>query len=318
MDLRQLRYFVRVVEMGNVTRASESLHVAQPAVSQQIRNLERELDFQLLERSQQGVTPTAAGKSLYRHALELIRLADRTRELLLQDAEMPQGKISVGLPTSTARFLAMPLAQTIRERFPTISLELIEVPTADMASLVASDRVDLAVIPDVAQLHGVRTEHLLSEILYVIAWPEFELPNEPVSLAALARMPMVLPSNPNTIRSRVDWALREKGLACNVLFEAGTTSLLFAAVLAKIGVTVLPWTAAYQEVEDGKLKIARVDHRLFKRDLSLCWKDSGTLSNAVIKVKEVVHELFDNFGQRPEWAATSQRATSQKRKRDLS
>jgi LysR family nitrogen assimilation transcriptional regulator len=127
MDLRQLRYFVKVVECGNVTRASEALHIAQPAISQQMRNLEADLGMQLLERSVHGVAPTAAGQTLYRHALELLRQADGTRELLRQDAELPQGKVSVGMPSSTARVLAIPLARTIRDRYPGIALELISV-----------------------------------------------------------------------------------------------------------------------------------------------------------------------------------------------
>ncbi|MDO5948164.1 MULTISPECIES: LysR substrate-binding domain-containing protein [Burkholderia cepacia complex] len=302
MDLRQLRYFVKVVESGNVTRASAALHIAQPAVSQQIRNLENELGMLLLERSAQGVSPTAAGRTLHRHAIELLRQADRTRELLLQDAEMPQGKVSVGLPSSTSRVLAIPLARTIRARYPGITIELLEVPTADLYDLVVSGRVDLAVAADIVETPGMRVQRLLSEVLYLIAWPEFTLTHEPVKLADLARMPMVLPSAPNTIRSRVEWALQESGLSCEILFEASSTALLFAAVIARLGVTILPWTAAHIELDEQKLKLARVDHRLFTRDLSLCWRDTELLSNAALKVKIVMLELLNNLGQRQEWA----------------
>ena len=303
MDLRQLRYFVKVVEYGNVTRASEALHVAQPAVSQQIRNLESDLGTRLLERSTQGVAPTASGKTLHRHALELLRQADRTGELLRQDAESPEGKVSVGLPSSTSRVLAIPLVQAVRERYPGIVIELIEAPTADLHNLIASGRVDLAIVADAVETHGVQAEHLLTEALYLIAWPEFELPREPITLSALATMPMVLPSAPNTIRSRVEWALREKGLACKILFEASSTALLFAAVMAKLGVTVLPWTAAHVELDEGKLKLAQLDHSRFRRDLSLCWKDTPLVSNAVLKVKDTMHELVATLSARPEWAA---------------
>eukprot|EP01030_Chromulinospumella_sphaerica_P035024 gene35024-biopygen28762 len=94
MDLRQLRYFVKVIECGNITRASEALHIAQPAISQQMRNLELDMGMPLLERSVHGVVATAAGQTLYRHAIELLRQADGTREMLRQDADFPQGKVS--------------------------------------------------------------------------------------------------------------------------------------------------------------------------------------------------------------------------------
>ncbi|MFM0100954.1 LysR substrate-binding domain-containing protein [Paraburkholderia nemoris] len=303
MDLRQLRYFVKVVECGNVTRASEALHIAQPAISQQMRNLERDLGMQLLERSVQGVAPTAAGQTLYRHAIELLRQADSTRELLRQDAELPQGRVSVAMPSSTARMMAIPLARTIRDRYPGIALELLEAPSAELGSLIGSGRVDLAIVVDAVETRGVAAQRLLTEALYLIAWPEFQMPREPVSIAELARMPLILPSAPNTIRSRVEWALREAGLPCEILFEASSTALLFAAVMAKLGVTILPWTAAHVELDEHKLKLAKVDHRLFSRDLSLCWHDTALLSNAVQKVKATILELFDSMGKRPEWAA---------------
>lgn len=309
MDLRQLRYFIKVVECGNVTHASEALHIAQPAVSQQMRNLERDLGMQLLERSVHGVAPTAAGRTLYRHALELVRQADGTRELLLRDAELPQGRVSVGMPSSTARVLAMPLARAVRERYPGIMLELIEAPSADLDHLIERARIDLAIAADAVQTRGIAMQRLLTEALYLIARPEFALPAEPVPLAALARMPLILPSAPNTIRNRVDWAMREAGLSYEIAFEASSTGLLFAAVIAQLGVTVLPWSAAHVEIDERKLKIARVDHRLFVRDLSLCWHDTALLSNAVQKVKAEIVESFGNLGRRREWAAAKPRGS---------
>lgn len=308
MDLRQLRYFVKVVEHGNVTHASEALHIAQPAVSQQVRNLERDLGMQLLERSAHGVAPTAAGRTLYRHALELLRQADDTRELLRRDAELPQGRVSIGMPSSTARVLAIPLARLMRERFPGIMLELIEAPSADLDQLIGRARVDLAIVVDAAPTRGIAMRRLMTEALYLIAWPDFALPDGPVPLADLARMPLILPSAPNTIRNRVDWAMREAGLPYDIQLEASSTGLLFAAVMAQLGVTILPWTAAHLELDEHKLKLARVAHPLFVRELSLCWADSGLLSNAVLKVREALVELFGQLGKRPEWAAARRRA----------
>ncbi len=302
VDLRQLRYFVKVVELGNVTRASEVLHIAQPAISQQIRNLEQELGMQLLERSVHGVAPTAAGQTLYRHATDLLRQADGTRELLRQDAEVPQGKVSVGMPSSTARVLAIPLVRTVRERYPGIVLELIEAPSADIGALINSGRVELAVVVDPVETHGIAAQKLLTEALYLVAWPKFRMSKGTVTLADLARMPLVLPSAPNSIRSRVDWALKEAGFACDILFEASSTTLLFAAVMAKLGVTILPWPAAHVELDERKLKLAKVDHRLFSRELALCWHDTQLLSNAVQKVKGTILELFDVWGRHPVWA----------------
>ncbi|WP_448651692.1 LysR substrate-binding domain-containing protein [Pseudomonas fluorescens] len=303
MDLRQLRYFVKVVECANITRASEALHIAQPAISQQMRNLEQDMGMQLLERSAQGVVPTAAGQTLYRHAVDLLRQADATHELLRQDAEYPQGKVSVGMPSSTARMLAMPLARTIRSRYPGIKLELIDAPSADLGGLITVGRVALAVVVDGVPTRGVVAQRLFSETLYLVAWPEFELPQTPVSLQCLAQMPLVLPCAPNTIRSRVEAAMQEAGLPFAVEFEANSTDLLFSAVQARLGVTILPWAAAHVELAQQTLKLARIDHRLFSRELSLCWPETAVHSNAVQKVKATILELFEGFEQQQGWAA---------------
>ncbi len=80
--------------------------------------------------------------------------------------------------------------------------------------------------------------------------------------------------------------------------------MLFAAVMAQLGVTILPWSAAHIELNERKLKLAKVDHRLFSRELSLCWRDTALLSNAVQKVKATLLELFDGPGKWPEWVAS--------------
>jgi LysR family nitrogen assimilation transcriptional regulator len=302
VDLRQLRYFVKVVEYGNVTRASEILRIAQPAISQQMRNLENDMGMQLLERSVHGVVATAAGRTLYRHALDLLRQADNTRDLLRQDAEFPQGKVSVAMPSSTARVLAIPLARLVRDRYPGIVLELIEAPTVDIPVLIGGGRVELAIVTAPSESRGIATHKLLTEALYLVASPELVIPCEPLPLAELALMPLILPCPPNTIRSRIDLALRDARLPCEIILEANSTALLLAAVIAKFGVTILPWSAAHVELAENKLKLVHVDHRLFSRDISLCWHSTGSLSNAVQKVKASILELFAHLGQRPEWA----------------
>src|SRR6516225_1714016 len=103
MDVKQLRYFIRIVESGNVTRAAEALHIAQPALSQQLNHLESELATRLLNRSALGVTATRSGELLYRHAKEILRQVDNTRAALRQESDRPSGRVSVAMPSSIVR-----------------------------------------------------------------------------------------------------------------------------------------------------------------------------------------------------------------------
>jgi LysR family nitrogen assimilation transcriptional regulator len=99
MDLRQLRYFVQISETANFSRAAEILHVAQPSLSQQMKNLEDELGVELLIRHARGVTLTPLGQQLYDDARRILHEVDRARDTLRTQSQSPSGRISVGLPS---------------------------------------------------------------------------------------------------------------------------------------------------------------------------------------------------------------------------
>ncbi len=99
MDTRKLAYFVQIVDSGSITKAAAALHVAQPALSQQVSALENELKQRLLIRSKQGVKPTAAGHTLYRHAQSILRLVDQAR----QDVAIPAQRRPAACPLPSRR-----------------------------------------------------------------------------------------------------------------------------------------------------------------------------------------------------------------------
>src|SRR5690606_10662864 len=120
MKIRQLQYFIRVVEMQNITRAAESLHIAQPALSQQISLLEEELGVKLLMRRAKGVTATTEGNLLYRHAQTILRQVENTKSLLNKSNNQISGKVSIGLASSTARLISLPLLTAAKKSYPSV------------------------------------------------------------------------------------------------------------------------------------------------------------------------------------------------------
>ena len=122
MELRQLRYFVRVVELGSISRAALDLQLVQSALSQQISRLESELATRLLQRSSKGVTATEAGLAFFREAQLALRHADEAARAAQQSRL--SGSVSVGLAPTTASVLGLPLMQAVRERYPDVRLEL--------------------------------------------------------------------------------------------------------------------------------------------------------------------------------------------------
>jgi LysR family nitrogen assimilation transcriptional regulator len=97
MNLRRLKYFVKIVDIGSLTQAAEVLHIAQPALSQQVATLEGELDQQLLIRTKRGVTPTEAGKILYTHARTILRQCEQAQLAVNNVGQTLRGQVSIGL-----------------------------------------------------------------------------------------------------------------------------------------------------------------------------------------------------------------------------
>ena len=147
MNLRRLKYFVKIVDIGSLTQAADVLHIAQPALSQQIATLEGEFRQQLLVRTKRGVTPTEAGQILYRHAQIILRQFEQAQSDVNNTGESLSGQVSVGLaPGTAASALALPLLKAVRARHPAILLYLNENFGTMLSELVMNGRMDMAVL----------------------------------------------------------------------------------------------------------------------------------------------------------------------------
>src|SRR5687768_2223040 len=114
MDIRRIRNFVTVVETGSIARAAQVLHIAQPALSAQVRRMEEEVGCQLLSRSSRGVTPTQAGIEFCRRAQDALTMLEALRAVGLESTSSPAGHVVIGVPASTANMIAVPLLQAAR------------------------------------------------------------------------------------------------------------------------------------------------------------------------------------------------------------
>src|SRR5690606_15888338 len=206
-----------------MTRAAESLHLAQPALSQQMALLEETLGVGLLARGAKGVQPTAEGLLLYRHAQTILRQVDATRSLLARAADQVTGTVSIGLASSTARILSLPLMQRVKAELPAIVLEIVDIPSADLTTLVLQGRIDFSLSPDQRPMNGLMHETLLQEELLLLTPPSWHMASDKPRIAEIAKLPLILPSPPNTLRARVDHAFLTAGYTTNLYAEASTS-----------------------------------------------------------------------------------------------
>lgn len=247
MELRQLRYFVSVVDAGSITRACDTLHVVQSAVSHQLRLLEEEIGCALLIRSATGVSPTPAGTSLYRDARGILKqVADAKLSASFEDMRVA-GAVAIGIASSTARLCAMPILAAVRSAYPEVMLSIHEGLSSTLTASLVAGKLDLAVGYASEATEKVNSTFIAREPFYFAtadagAKREYAGRSE-LDLSELARWPLLLPSPPNGTRSALDRACARENIRYDTVAEINTPSTQCASVLAGLGSTVLPWAS---------------------------------------------------------------------------
>lgn len=294
MNLRQLAYFVRIVELRNMTRAAESLYVAQPALSQQMALLESDVETPLLVRNPRGVEPTAKGEILYRQAKTILREVDAIPGMLGREENLVVGTVSVGMSSSTARMLALPLIRAVRERHPAIDLEIVDVPSADLTLMVQQGRLDISLSPDQENVSDLLIAPLLVEELLVLTHPSVKLPRHHLTITDLADVPLILSRPPNKLRMRVDYAFMNARLPYRLLAQVSTSAITLPAISEGLGAAILPYSAAYREIHAGAIRFHHLTPPL-SREISLCTSRGALDRPARQAVIELIRSLTETL-----------------------
>ncbi|WP_076998447.1 nitrogen assimilation transcriptional regulator NAC [Variovorax sp. KK3] len=297
MNLRRLKYFVKIVDIGSLTQAAEVLFIAQPALSQQLATLEGEVRQQLLVRTKRGVTPTEAGKVLYRHAQIILRQCEQARVDMEAAGAGLSGPVSVGLaPGTAASALSLPLLRTVRARHPGILLYLNENYGTTLSELIMNGRMDLAVLYGDKAIHGLTFLPLLKEPLFLVGPASMPPPAEPVKLADLREIELFLPRPYNVVRKLVDAAFARSGATPpRVVAEIESAFTLTAAIADGLGATILPASMAREMAAScGAWKFQIVDP-VIEAPLALCQSDHLPLSEPAQAVKDILLELVTDL-----------------------
>ncbi|MFJ2606332.1 MULTISPECIES: nitrogen assimilation transcriptional regulator NAC [unclassified Streptomyces] len=303
MDTRRLYSFIKIIDAGSITRAADILHIAQPALSQQLSALETQFGQQLLIRSKRGVAPTEAGRALYRHAQLILRQVDLAHAAVDVSGRAPAGAVSVGIaPYSLGAALALPLLKSVRLRYPDILLHVNENFGGVISEAIMTGRMDMAFIYGAGPLRGVQFEQLRTEDLFVIG-TDAELggvPEGEVPLRCLDGVPLLLPSRIHTIRQVVDAAFQQASLAPHVVGEVESALTLVNAVDAGLGATVLPWSAARAILDLRALSVRRIVEPVIQAKLSLVTSDNQPLSEPALAVHDLFLELVRELDAKKE------------------
>jgi LysR family nitrogen assimilation transcriptional regulator len=305
MDIRQLRCFLATVEEGSLSAAALKLQLAQPSLSQHVARLEEELGVQLLIRTPRGVTPTESGQALANHARSILEALALAEQDVRHFSGEPRGVVSIGLPSSLSMVLSVPLAETVRNDYPKISLRLVEAMSGDIRSWLGESSIDLGFLYDVQQLRDLASRPLFEEQLYLVSAPD-NWPHDaekPISLTEAAKLPLVLPSRKHGLREMIERHARAKNLSLNVALEIDALTQIKALVARASAYSILAHAAVLDEVEKGDLILVPIHEPAMIRVVSLVRNPNRVVTRASLEVERLATELIRELMQRRNWRA---------------
>lgn len=260
MELRQINYFVALYEEGSVTRAARRLNVVQPAVSMQISKLEDELGHLLFQRMPKGMVPTSAGEEAYRLFLPLLRELRSAQDQMVGFGGRIAGHISVGVIASVANNALTDCLESFCSNYPDVSVRVTGGYTVDFLDMLQMGHLDIAVINQ-SQDRGqsrwgeLPTTPIMQENLALIcsAATSFEAA-EPVSLAEIAGLKLVIPSPRHGLRSIIDNAAADASIRLAPQLEFDEIKTIEEFVQRTDIFTILPPIAVHRALRSGLLK----------------------------------------------------------------
>lgn len=294
MDLRQLRYFLGVVEHRSIARAADELHVAQSAVSLHLNRLEKELGCILVHRTSRGIVPTESGVRLHCRARSVLTDIGTIAEEVRGIEAAPAGSVIVGMPTSLGIALTVPLAITIRRQYPLIQLRIAEGLSGHTSQWLLAGQLDLALVFGSAPLSGISKELLAREQLNLVGAEGAEAVSScgEMSLSAVFDLPLILPGRPHGLREEVERAASRHGYRPNVVMEIDSLENIKSLVAERIGYTVLSARVAEHGSISARLKYRPIGEPRIERAIYLARSSKAPLSMAAGSVTMVLSSLF--------------------------
>lgn len=296
MDLRQLKSFLHVVELGSLSRAAERLAVTQPALSRQIRLLEEDLGVPLLVRTGRGVIPSEAGQRFEARIRPLVADLEAAAVEVAEEARQVSGSLVLAVPPSISAEQTADLLELYRGRYPRVAVRVVVALSGGVRDGLLKGRLDLGIIYHPATSSNLVTEDLWTERLLLVGPSSAGLGREmEVPFAKVATKPLVLPGPRHGLRAVVDaYALRQ-GLEVRTVVEAESLRLQLELVRRGVGFTLLPLRVVAGEVAAGHLGVANVTDPPLERTAALAWARDFRPSRAAQAMAALIRE------QAPGW-----------------
>ena len=312
MELRSLHYFVRIAELGSITRASAHLQIAQPALTRHVQRLEDELDAPLFTRANRGVRLTEAGHKLLESAQRILRDVERAGDEIRAHKAHPSGKIVLGVTPTLCPVVVPELFGRMRRHYPMIELKVVHAGTVRLEEFVVDGRVDIGLLAEISRSRLILSTRLAEEEMVLVTRPGSR-PQHIVSLEELSRTPLILGDG---LRAAMDNLLAGHRIELlQVDTELNDHETIRLMVQQGVGASILPHSSVYRECARGLAEAHRITANGVFRTLALGVAANRSTSSAREAVAEIVTQVVADIEAEgklcPRFAATVADAAGQ-------
>jgi LysR family nitrogen assimilation transcriptional regulator len=304
MDIRQLRYFIAIVEAGSFSRASEALLIAQPSLSQHVLAMETELGIALLQRNPRGVVATEAGLRLLERARDIEARLTALSDFVRGDA-VPDGAVRFGMPATISEQLGVKLIEAGRGLYPKVRIQLSEAMSGFVLDWLRDGVVDLALLYNMADEKGLTLSHALTEEIQLFCSNDMQaMPSgDQITLAAALRLPMILPGETHGLRALIEAAAHGIGKTVEPDIEIDSYRQIKQLTARGLGFGMLPTTAIQQEVREGRFRVWRVTRPAVMRRIYLAYQSNRPLSMASRAIGQLSWNILETLVKAGDWTA---------------
>ncbi len=264
LNLDQLRSFALVIETGSFSTAADRLGISQPAVSLQVRQLERRLAVRLIERVGKRAKPTPAGMELLRHAQHIETAVENAVDALADHASGVTGRVRLGTGATACLHFLPAVLRTLREQFPALSVVVSTGNTEDQARKVEENSLDLALVTLPAAGRSLAAMPVLQDEFVAIGRASVEPLKARVSPADLGALPLVLFEPAANTRKLVDRWFAAGGLQPQPVMELGSVEAMKEMVAAGLGYAIVPGMSMAGRGAHPELKTSRLNPRMHR------------------------------------------------------
>ncbi|SDC71494.1 DNA-binding transcriptional regulator, LysR family [Melghirimyces thermohalophilus] len=288
MDLKQLRYFVTIAQEGQITRAANKLHMAQPPLSQSLKMLEQELGVPLLERNRRKMELTEAGRILYRKAQALLRQFDETIVEVKETGKGLRGMLSIGCVKSCFAYIPERV-QFFRKEYPDVTFELREGDSFQLAEYLENRDIEIAVVRLPLDHKNFAYLPLPNEV-YVAVLPAHwvKAPTQThILMEDLAGLPLLLLHRISGVGQYeiIMNEFKKHGLKPHVVCECPDATMLLSLVSAGVGATLLPKSTLFTLPAQG-VKVLEIGQTEITSEAAVVWLKDRYLSKSAIRFIE--------------------------------